>query len=71
MDEASLALPGCAAGRAPARLDEAVLAGGILAYGIVLQRVIPERWHVPANVAAALASVAAARRAGPHLARML
>ena len=50
--------------RAPTRLDEAALVGGTLAYGIVLQQVIPEQWHVPANVAAALASVAVARRAG-------
>jgi len=50
--------------RAPARLDEAVFVGGTLAYGIALQRVIPERWHVAANLAAALASLAVARRAG-------
>lgn len=37
---------------------------GTLAYGILLQAVIPERWHVPANLAASLASVAIARRAG-------
>ncbi len=50
--------------RTPTRLDEAALAGGTLAYGFMLQTVIPERWHVPANVAAALAAVAVARRAG-------
>lgn len=50
--------------RAPTALDAAVLAGGTLAYGIAAQRVIPERWHVPANVAAALASVMVGRRAG-------
>lgn len=35
---------------------------GTLAYGLALQAVIPERWHVPANLAAALAAFA--RRAG-------
>ncbi len=51
-------------GRVPTRLDEAVVAGGTLAYGIVLQRVIPGRWHMPANAAATLASVTFARRVG-------
>ena len=50
--------------RTPTRLDEAVLASGALAYGVMLQTVIPERWHVPANAAAAVAAVAVARRAG-------
>jgi membrane protease YdiL (CAAX protease family) len=50
--------------RRPTRLDEAVLVSGTLAYGVALQRVIPERWHVPANAAAALAALAVARRAG-------
>jgi membrane protease YdiL (CAAX protease family) len=50
--------------RTPTRLDEAVLVSGTLAYGLALQKVIPERWHVPANVAAALAALAVARHAG-------
>jgi uncharacterized protein len=48
----------------PSRLDEALLAGGTLVYGIALQTVIPERWHVPANVTAGLAAVAIARCRG-------
>ena len=48
----------------PPGLAEVVLAGGTLAYGIALATVIPERWHVPANVAAGLAAVAVARRGG-------
>lgn len=48
----------------PAALDGAVLVGGTLGYGILLNRAIPEAWHLPANLAAGLASVALARRAG-------
>lgn len=48
----------------PTRFDEAALIGATLAYGVVLSRVIPEAWHVPANAAAAVAAAAFARRAG-------
>lgn len=68
MGEKGAGRAGGGAGRAPAMLDEAVLVGGTLAYGLVLQRVIPDRWHVPANVAAVLASAAVARGAGASFA---
>lgn len=64
MAEPSAARSADEAGRMPTWRDEALQAGGTLAYGIVLQRVIPQRWHPPANTAAALAAVALARRAG-------
>lgn len=50
--------------RVTTAVDEAVLAGGTLAYGIALQRVLPERWHVAANAVAVFASLAFSRRAG-------
>lgn len=64
VDEAATAPLRGGAGRAPTRLDEAILVSGTLAYGVALQRAMPEEWHVPANLAAALASVAVARHAG-------
>ncbi len=48
----------------PTQWDELLLAGGTVTYGVLLHRLVPERWHVPANVIAALASVSLARRAG-------
>ncbi len=63
MDHGGTASPG-GARPVPTRLDEVVLAGGTLGYGIVLQRFVPERWHLAANAAAALTSLAFARRAG-------
>lgn len=68
MDKEGAGPAGDGAGRVPTALAEAALAGGTLAYGLVLQRVIPERWHLPANAAAALASVVIARSAGASLA---
>ena len=47
-----------------AGLDEAVLAGGTLGYGVLMHLAIPAAWQLPANLAAGLASVALARRAG-------
>jgi hypothetical protein len=43
---------------------EALFGGCALGYGVLLHHVIPEKWHVPVNVAAALGSIAMARRAG-------
>lgn len=56
--------PGGAGRPVPAGLGEYVLAGSTLAYGVALGRLIPQKWHVPANVTAALVAVAAARRSG-------
>jgi uncharacterized protein len=52
------------AGPGPAGLDEALVIGGTLGYGVLMHCAIPAAWQLPANLAAGLASVALARRAG-------
>jgi membrane protease YdiL (CAAX protease family) len=53
-----------ASGKIAASMQDLAVPGATLAYGVLLQRVVPERWHVPLNAVVALSSLAVARRLG-------